>query len=111
MREKVMEIASAIRKRKLRGFDTLTPSELADYIADCIEFVLDPYARVDEKTDFDPSTVVPGIYRIYWKDGGESLAAVGVKKDGARWLAPTNWVEPSDDIMNWMSVDRIDRVR
>lgn len=32
-----------------------------------------------------------GLYRIYWKEGGYSLAAVGVLHNGDRWLAPTNW--------------------
>jgi hypothetical protein len=27
-----------------------------------------------------------GLYRIKWKDGGESLAAVGSKYDGQRWI-------------------------
>jgi hypothetical protein len=33
-----------------------------------------------------------GLYRIYWKDGGMSLAAVGQTETGMRWFAPTNWV-------------------
>mgnify|MGYP003658827111 CR=1 FL=1 len=37
----------------------------------------------------------PGIYRVDWKDGGNSLAAVGVTSDGHRWLAPANWVAPN----------------
>lgn len=38
-----------------------------------------------------------GLYRIFWKTGGSSLAAVGMGNDGTRWLAPTNWVAPSAD--------------
>ena len=40
----------------------------------------------------------PGIYRLYWRDGGSSLAAVGIREDGTNWVAPTNWVEPGGDI-------------
>jgi len=29
-----------------------------------------------------------GIYRIYWKSGGSSLAAIGMDREGDRWLAP-----------------------
>ncbi len=35
-----------------------------------------------------------GIYRVFWKDGGESLASIGMSHKGLRWLAPTNWTEP-----------------
>ncbi len=31
-----------------------------------------------------------GLYRIYWKDGGMSEAAVGSLYNGKRWFAPTN---------------------
>ena len=36
-----------------------------------------------------------GIYRIFWKDGGESLASIGMNNKGLRWLAPSNWTEPA----------------
>lgn len=35
-----------------------------------------------------------GVYRIYWKDGdprGYSVATIGQRYDGSRWLAPANW--------------------
>lgn len=46
-----------------------------------------------------------GIYEIYWKEGGASIAAIGVGPDGRLWLAPTNWVEP---VMppDWSQVER-----
>ncbi len=39
-------------------------------------------------------TLRNGLYNIYWKSGGVSLAAVGTSSDGTRWIAPTNWVAP-----------------
>jgi hypothetical protein len=39
-----------------------------------------------------------GLYRVYWKQisgGGMSLAAIGMSKDGSRWIAPINWVAPA----------------
>lgn len=33
-----------------------------------------------------------GVYRIYWKSGGYSLASVGSDERGERWYAPTNWL-------------------
>lgn len=38
-----------------------------------------------------------GIYRFYWHSGGNSIVAVGVNREGDRWLAPLNWVAPSDN--------------
>lgn len=44
----------------------------------------------------DVQKLVHGLYRIYWKDGGTSLAAVGSLHSGTRWLAPTNWTCKDD---------------
>ena len=33
-----------------------------------------------------------GIYRVFWKSGGSSLAAVGRDESGTPWMAPTNWI-------------------
>lgn len=38
-----------------------------------------------------------GLYRIYWKSGGNSLAAIGRDKLGELWIAPTNWVSGSSN--------------
>jgi hypothetical protein len=32
-----------------------------------------------------------GLYRVYWKSGGTSVAAIGQTSDGTKWVAPTNW--------------------
>lgn len=32
-----------------------------------------------------------GVYRVHWKSGGKSVAAMGMMHDGTRWLAPANW--------------------
>ena len=32
-----------------------------------------------------------GVYRLYWKEGGSSLAVVGSMHSGARWFACANW--------------------
>ncbi len=36
-----------------------------------------------------------GLYRLYWKAGGSSLAAVGSTYNGVRWFAPANWTAPN----------------
>ena len=38
-----------------------------------------------------------GLYRLYWKSGGFSLAAVGILYSGKRWYAPVNWTSPDKD--------------
>ena len=45
-----------------------------------------------------------GLYRLDWKSGGHSLAAVGSLHSGARWYAPTNWTSP-DKIKGVVSAD------
>jgi hypothetical protein len=51
-----------------------------------------------------------GLYRVHWKSGGSSLAAIGVTDDGGRWLAPINWVKPSVAFTDWGSIEHLDRV-
>lgn len=51
-----------------------------------------------------------GIYRLWWKDGGSSLAAVGITTDGKRWFAPTNWVRPDSNGAHWRDVRRAELV-
>lgn len=35
-----------------------------------------------------------GLYFIYWKSGGGSIAAVGRTSSGGVWVAPVNWLKP-----------------
>lgn len=37
-----------------------------------------------------------GLYEIFWKSGGSSLAAIGNMKNGIRWIAPTNWTSDNN---------------
>ena len=51
--------------------------------------------------------LVPGLYVITWKrreGGGDSLAAVGVTEDGTRWLAPCDWVLPTECPEVWRMI-------
>lgn len=52
-----------------------------------------------------------GIYRLFWKSGGSSLAAVGSLHDGTPWFAPTNWTsETAGGIAStdWRKVDAVE---
>lgn len=50
--------------------------------------------------------LVNGLYRLHWKSGGSSLAAVGVTNNGGRWIAPVNWVAPTMKQEKWRIVER-----
>lgn len=45
-----------------------------------------------------------GIYQIDWDEGGSSIAAVGCAETGDKWIAPLNWVHPSEDARVWQEV-------
>ena len=42
-------------------------------------------------TSEEVQTLKHGLYLVHWKNGGRSLAAVGSKYDGSRWICCTNW--------------------
>lgn len=49
-------------------------------------------------TKRDGNSLKPGIYEVFWKSGGTSLAAIGNDggpDGGENWIAPTNWTTPS----------------
>jgi len=48
-----------------------------------------------------------GLYRIWWKSGGNSLASVGSMRNGDRWLAPTNWIDERKHTDMWDKVQKI----
>ena len=58
-------------------------------------------------TTADTMWLVPGVYRLHWKDGGASVAAVGVTCSGKRWMAPINWVRPGKP-KHWQMVKMVE---
>lgn len=56
-----------------------------------------------------PKAYHHGLYRLYWKDGGSSLAAVGILHDGTRWYAPVNWTNESPKGIAHDDWDRVER--
>ena len=48
-----------------------------------------------------------GIYIVYWKSGGKSIAAVGQKQNGKMWLAPINWIFAGSGKMTWGLVKKV----
>ena len=51
-----------------------------------------------------------GLYMIFWRRGGSSLAAVGTCADGSRWLAPTNWVGPTTVERHWRRISHVEKL-
>jgi hypothetical protein len=60
----------------------------------------------------DVQKLYHGCYRIFWKSGGYSIAAVGSLPDGTRWMAPTNWVgftlDKDQMISSWEEVSHVE---
>lgn len=57
--------------------------------------------------------LAPGLYRLHWKSGGSSLAAVGNTHNGTRWFAPVNWsTEVAGDVVSteWRPVEYVDAI-
>ena len=48
-----------------------------------------------------------GLYKIFWKEGGMSVASVGSLQDGQRWMAPSNWINvPTSGRTYWKKVKK-----
>ena len=63
----------------------------------------------EEDPVFDPQDLKHGVYRIYWKDGGSSVASVGSTSDGTRWYQPSNWI--SEEVCtSWSRVERVELI-
>lgn len=55
-----------------------------------------------------------GLYRLFWKEGGFSLASVGRLNDGTPWFAPTNWVSKLSESIastDWRRIDHVEQMR
>jgi hypothetical protein len=51
-----------------------------------------------------------GLYRVFWKSGGSSVAAIGMLGNGDRWLAPTNWTKPTEDQDIWAGIEKVELI-
>jgi hypothetical protein len=56
--------------------------------------------------------LAPGVYRIWWEEGGSSVASVGILHDGTPWFMPANWtgdgkIQASTD---WDDVERVELI-
>jgi hypothetical protein len=60
-------------------------------------------------TKVEAKKLALGLYRLFWKSGGSSLAAIGRGANGDRWLAPVNWVEVGF-ADSWRLVSRVELI-
>lgn len=61
----------------------------------CVSMIVDCFSNDHTSPDTysgeDLHKIPFGLYEIFWKSGGSSLASVGNMHDGVRWIAPINW--------------------
>jgi hypothetical protein len=50
-----------------------------------------------------------GLYRLFWKSGGSSLASVGQDESGNKWIAPINWITPGATDY-WKHISRVEQI-
>lgn len=65
-------------------------------------------------TKKEANKLTRGLYEIFWKEGGTSLAAVGSLYNGDRWLAPCNWTMDTQitfDASHWKSVEKVKLIK
>lgn len=48
-------------------------------------------ASLDDADKEPACTRKLGVYHLFWRSGGSSVAAVGQLDDGTLWYAPANW--------------------
>jgi hypothetical protein len=55
-----------------------------------------------------------GVYRVFWKGGGTSVAAMGQLYDGRKWLVPANWTSESPAKIatthHWRLIERLELI-
>ena len=51
-----------------------------------------------------------GVYKVFWRSGGHSVASIGGLYDGQRWLAPSNWTAPNGHNPTCLLMDKINDI-
>ena len=49
-----------------------------------------------------------GLYRVFWTDGGQSLAAVGKFETGQFWYKLTDWKHGTIKEVNWDGIEDVE---
>ena len=62
-------------------------------------------------TEDEVRAVEPGLYRVFWRDGTRSVAAVGGPSGSLKWISPVDWCQTHTDAkVTWSLVDHIERI-
>lgn len=62
-------------------------------------------------SDAESRELPHGLYALYWRGGGVSLAAVGSDAFGGRWFAPANWLGSGVPCHEWDAVERAELIQ
>lgn len=55
-----------------------------------------------------------GLYKLFWKSGGNSLASIGSLCDGTKWFAPCNWTSETEDGIascDWNKIEKVIKIQ
>ncbi len=63
----------------------------------------------EERRTYKDFNLRIGVYWIYWKGGGRSVASVGQDQAGRYWYAPANWL--SVPWLDWSKVERVELIQ
>lgn len=89
------------------------PADVRDDVLNVATEPADPATNLTERMRHQQL----GVYRLFWKTGGSSVASVGATYDGTRWYAPANWTTGSADASlaslvstDWDCVERVELI-
>ena len=56
-----------------------------------------------------------GVYRLYWVEGGTSVACVGQTYSGNKWYAPSNWTTSDQGHLtivgkDWDKIEKVELI-
>lgn len=54
--------------------------------------------------------LVDGVYHVWWKRGGRSVASIGHNINGDAWIAPANWLSIDVYGLHWKTVERVELI-
>lgn len=99
-------------------------NQMKDAVTGAVEITEEALRELNQPPSQTPQQGTPeirkgmkhGVYKIFWKEGGSSLASVGYTHDGSNWYAPCNWTSKENDypqvaITDWSKVERVELIQ
>jgi hypothetical protein len=50
-----------------------------------------------------------GVYRVWWRSGGSSVAAIELTARSV-WIAPANWIGGMGVVTHWRRIERVELI-